>query len=113
MKNLLIIVGIALLLVVGGALTAQLGSTGPNESLIPFFLVQSDSPEASTMDAAPWQAEQLVILVGFLLFNMIGIAVTIMAVMWFLHRGVRIAEATENTTAITSGKGSARAVQKS
>lgn len=113
MKNLLIIVGIAVLLILGGGLTAQLRSTGPDESLIPFFLVQSDSPEASTMEAAPWQAEQLILLVGFLLFNMIGIAVTIMVVMWFLHRGVKIAEATENSSALTAGKGSARAVEKS
>ncbi len=112
MKNLLIVVGIAVLLVIGGGLTAQLRSVGPDGSLIPFFLVQSDSPEASTLEAAPWQAEQLVIFIGFIVFNLIGIAATIALVMWFLHRGVKVAEATENTTAITS-TGSTTAVEKS
>ncbi|MBZ0302969.1 MAG: hypothetical protein K8J31_24700 [Anaerolineae bacterium] len=97
MNRLAIVVGLVLLLLIGGGLTTQLMSGGSN----PLFIMQTTSPDASTLSAAPWQAEQLVIFIGFVLFNLIGMAVTIMIVMWFLHRGVKQAHATEN--AVTAG----------
>lgn len=112
MKKLAVVIGIALVLIIGGGLTAQLRSAGTAESLIPFFIVQSESPEASTLQAASWQAEQLVLFIGFIVFNLVGIAVTLAVVMWFLHRGVKIAEATESTSSITKA-GNEKAVQKS
>jgi hypothetical protein len=91
-KRLAIVVGVVLVLLAGGGLTLQILS-GSGESL---FLIQSGSPDASTLAAAPWQAEQLVMLIGFILFNLIGIAVTIAVVMWFLHRGVKQVQAQDN-----------------
>jgi hypothetical protein len=84
-KRLAFVVGVVLLLLIGGGLTSQILVGGGNS----LFLTQSAVPDASTLAAAPWQTEQLVILIGFILFNLIGIAVTLALVFWFLHRGVR------------------------
>lgn len=100
MNRLAIVVGLVLLLLIGGGLTTQLMSSG---GLNPLFIVQTTSPDASTLSAAPWQAEQLVIFIGFILFNLIGMAVTIMVVMWFLHRGVKQSQASE-TAAPSRGR---------
>lgn len=99
-KRLTIFVGFIVLLLIGGGLTAQLAATRSGESLLPALLIQSDNPEASTLQITPWQGEQLFLLVGFILFNLIGIGVTLAVVMWFLHRGVKIAEATENASSL-------------
>lgn len=89
MKRLAIIAGVVILLLISGGLTMQLMvGGGPN----PLFIEQVSSADASTLEAAPWQSEQLVLLVGFILFNLIGMGVTIAVVMWFLHRGVKQAE---------------------
>lgn len=101
MKNLLIVGGVLVLLLIGGGLTAQLMSQGDASLLAPVLLQKTEIPDASTLAMAPWQAEQLVILVGFILFNLVGIAVTIAVIMWFLHRGVKSAEA-EETAVVTS-----------
>ena len=87
MKNRMTIL-IAVLVVLGGSglITSILAGNDIAEVLP--FLVQSGDPEASTMAAEPWQAEQIFILVGFILFNLIGMAATIAIIMWFLHRGV-------------------------
>lgn len=115
MKSLAAVVVIALVLILGGGLTMQLANSNGSEELIPFFLVQSDQPEASTLQAAPWQAEQLVLFVGFVLINLIGIGATIALIMWFLHRNVKIAEASPNkeTTAVTRTTKPERAVEQS
>ncbi len=115
MKYLTAIVVIALVLILGGGLTMQLANTTDSAEIIPFFLVQSNQPEASTLQAAPWQAEQLVLFIGFILINLIGIGATITLVMWFLHRNVKIAEATPNkeTKAVTRTAKPERAVERS
>jgi len=99
LKSLLIVGGVLVVLLIGGGLTAQLISQGDSSLLSPVLLKQTDVPDGSTMAMSPWQAEQLVIFIGFVLFNLLGIAVTIAVIMWFLHRGVKIAEAEE--TAVT------------
>ncbi len=87
MRRLAIVVGIVVVLLIGGGLTAQILVGG--DSLI---IQQSEIPDASVLAAAPWQSEQLVLFIGFILFNLIGIAATIAVVMWFLHRGVKQVE---------------------
>ena len=91
MKRLAIVVGVVVILLVGGGLTAQLLIGG--NSLI---IQQSSIPDASVLAAAPWQSEQLVLFVGFILFNLIGMAATIAVVMWLLNWGVKKAEAEES-----------------
>jgi hypothetical protein len=94
MRRIMVMVVIVFLLLAGGALTVQIGQYNNRaESVVPFLLKQTSDPEASTFEAVPWQAEQLFWLVGFILFNLVGIALTIMGVMWFLNRGAARARA--------------------
>jgi hypothetical protein len=90
---------ITVLMILGGSgfITAVLTSHNISEVLP--FLVQTSDPEASAMAAEPWQAEQIFILIGFILFNMIGIGVTIGLIMWFLHRGVAESRAVDDVKA--------------
>lgn len=93
MRRLGILVGILGLLFVGGALSIMLAQgSGYDSSLLPFLQTTSDAA-GSTLSAEPWQAEQFFLLVVFILFNMLGIGATIAVVMWFLHRGVKVARA--------------------
>jgi hypothetical protein len=102
--RLVIVLGLLVVLVVGGALTIQLvSSDGDVASLLP-YLQQTDSPEASPLHAEPWQAEQFFLLVGFLLFNLIGIGATIALIMWVLDRQVKIARATASASAEAEGE---------
>lgn len=95
MGRLAIVVGVVVLLVIGGGLTSQL-MIGGQDSL---FITQSSIPDASTLSAAPWQAEQLVLMVGFILFNLIGMGATVAILMWVLHWGVKRSEAEDAASA--------------
>jgi hypothetical protein len=91
----IIILILLAVLVVGGGLTLQLVSEGGDvASLLP-YLQQTEDPAASPLYAESWQAEQFFLMVGFILFNLIGIGVTIALIMWLLDRGVRISRAAE------------------
>lgn len=96
MRRLVFVAVVVVVLLVGGGLTSMI-IVGGGRSL---FIQQTDIPDASTMLAAPWQAEQLVLLVGFILFNLVGMAATIAIVLWLLHRGVRQVSGT-GSTAVT------------
>lgn len=84
MKRLLIVVVVIVILIIGGGLTSQIASNG-NQLAIPGVIRQTNNPDASALDMAPWKAEQLFLLVGFIVFNLVGIAVTLMAIFWFLN----------------------------
>jgi hypothetical protein len=86
-RTFIITVGVLFLLAAGGGLTALL-ITNQGGGLIP-ILQQTAVPDASVAQVAPWQAEQFFLLVAFLLFNLIGIGVTIALVFWLLDRGIR------------------------
>lgn len=88
MKWLALIGAVVIILIVSGGLTAQLISQGEG-SIIPGVIKQVDSPDASVMIVEGWKAEQLFMLIGFLLFNLVGIGVTIAIIMWFLNREVK------------------------
>jgi hypothetical protein len=88
MKRVAFIIGALVLLIIGGGLTAQIAQQG-GRGAIPVFVIQTENPDASVFESVPWKAEQLVLLVGFLLFNLIGIGVTIALIMWFLNRQVK------------------------
>jgi hypothetical protein len=98
-KQLGIIIAILVLLMVGGALTTQLIGN-PDAGVMP-VLQQTDSPDAAITEVVGWKAEQLFLAIGFILFNLVGIAVTLAVVFWFLDRGVRVskAEAAESAKA--------------
>ena len=90
MKRLGVIIGAVLILIIGGGLTAQLVSQS-SEDWLPVQRQVAD-PEGSTLAAEPWEAQQFVILVGFILFNLIGMGVTIAVVMWLLSRQIKRAK---------------------
>ncbi len=81
------------LLLVGGFVTA-LGSDGGLGGMLP-FLRQSGDPSASTDSIEPWQAEQLFLLVGFIVINIVGIGATLAGLLWALNRGVKVSQAEE------------------
>lgn len=99
-------VGALLLLIIGGGLTAQIAQQGGRDA-IPVFVIQTENPDASVFESVPWKAEQLVLLVGFILFNLIGMAVTIMLVMWFLNRQVKSVKGREEAPSRTASSESA------
>jgi hypothetical protein len=87
MRRLIVIGGLLLLLVIGGGLTTQL-IANQGGSLLP-ILTQTANPDASPTTFLPWKAEQFFLLVGFILFNLIGIGLTIAVIIWFVDRGIR------------------------
>jgi hypothetical protein len=82
------------LLVVGGFVTTLSGGAGSIGDFLP-FLRQTGSTAASTDYIEPWQGEQLILMIGFILVNIIGIAVTLAGLFWFLNRGIALAKAQE------------------
>jgi hypothetical protein len=90
------VVVLLLVLLAGGALTALLVSN-EDATILP-VLQTTQSADASPTVVLPWKADQLFLLIGFLLFNLIGMAVTIAVVIWLLDRGVRRSRAAGGTT---------------
>jgi hypothetical protein len=97
---LVILVVLLVILLAGGGLTMQLLSGG-DSSLLP-VLTQVNSADASPTTVLPWKAEQFFLMVGFILFNLVGIGVTLAVVFWFLDRGVRRARAEASDAATTA-----------
>lgn len=96
MKRFALIIAIIVLLILGGAITANITSTNSN-TLFPAALKQTDNPDASVFVSTPQKSELLFLLVGFIIFNMVGMGATIAVVMWFLHRQVKSARASDGT----------------
>jgi hypothetical protein len=78
------------ILIAGGGLTMQLVSGGG--SLLP-VLQQVSAPDASPTTVLPWKAEQFFLMVGFILFNLVGIGATLAVLFWLLDRGLRRSKA--------------------
>jgi hypothetical protein len=95
-KRLLIVVVVIVILIIGGGLTAQIASNG-NQLAIPGLIRQTNNPDASALDMAPWKAEQLFLFIGFIIFNLVGIAVTLMAIFWFLNRQIKTVKAQKSS----------------
>ena len=87
-KGLVILVALVIILIVGGGVTSQLAS-------LP-MIQQTDSPAASVFEATPEQANLFFLMVGFILFNVVGAGLTLLAVFWFGDRAVRSARAMPN-----------------
>ena len=86
----------AFLLVVtieGGVVTAGFNFQVP-------VIHQTSDPSASVFEATPEQANMLVILIGFVLFNVLGAGATLAFLFWFGNREVlNAAKASSNTPA--------------
>lgn len=90
-KRFGIIVVLLLVLIIGGGLTTQLIASG-NSSPLP-VLIQTSNPEAATQTMVGWKAEQLFLAIGFIITSLIGFAVVLMAIFWFLDRGIKVSQA--------------------
>ena len=90
-ERMAVLIAALFILAAGGFVTAILSGNELSEVLP--FLTQTSDPEANPLRAEAWQAEQIFLLIGFILFNMIGIGATIAVIMWLLHRGVREVQA--------------------
>ncbi len=101
MKRLIIVMVVIVVLIIGGGLTSQIASNG-NQLAIPGVIRQTNDPDASALDMAPWKAEQLFLFVGFVVFNLVGIAVTLMAIFWFLNWQIKVAKANKTVDQTTS-----------
>jgi hypothetical protein len=95
-KRLGIIVVLLIVLLIGGGLTTQLISSGDSGPLP--VLRTTANPEASVSEMVPWKAEQLFLIIGFILFNLIGMAVTIALVVWLIDRAIRKGRAEAGAT---------------
>lgn len=79
-------------MVIVGGLVTVISNAGGIDAVLPYLETTSDT-SASTAYAEGWQAEQLFLLIGFLVINIVGIGATIAGLMWFLNRGVKVSQA--------------------
>jgi hypothetical protein len=93
-RRLLIFVGLLVLLMVGGGLTSYIASEGAG-NIIPGVLETTTRPEGSVNQFGQSQGLQFFLMIGFIVFNLVGAAVTGMAIFWFLNREVTRAKAQE------------------
>ena len=90
MRRFTILIVLIVLLLAGGGLTSMLiASSG---QVLP-ILQQVSIPDASPTTVLPWKANQFFILIAFLLANLVGIAITIGAVLWLLDWGKKKSQA--------------------
>lgn len=86
MRAFITVVVVLLILIIGGGLTSML--IGNNGEVLP-ILTTTSVPDASPTVVLPWKAEQVFLLVGFILFNLIGIAATLALIFFLVDRGLR------------------------
>lgn len=102
MKRLALLIVILAILGAGGTLTAL--TTGDwTATSLPGAKVQCADAACSTFLAEPWEAGQFILLVGFILFNMIGIGATLALLFWFLNKQVATVKASGDAPAAESG----------
>jgi hypothetical protein len=75
-----------IVLLAGGALTSLLVAGG--SQMIP-ILTQVSAPDASPTTLLPWKANQFFILIAFVLFNLVGIAITLAIIFWAVDWGLK------------------------
>lgn len=97
-QRMTILVALVFLMAAGGMMTSLL--SGRELADVLPFLEQTSNREASTLYAEAWQTEQLFLMIGFIVFNMVGIAATIAVIIWFLNRGVTQVQAEAENRAL-------------
>jgi len=85
MKRLGILAFIFIVLLAGGGITANLLSSD-------FTIHQTTNPSGSVFTATPDQAAAFILIVGFIIFNVLGAGLTIMALFWVLNRQVKVVQ---------------------
>jgi hypothetical protein len=95
-KYFSILVVLILLLIVGGGLTQQLIRSNGNLSLP--IIQQTTNPDGDPTQMTSWKAEQLLLVIMFILFSplppgLIPMAIGITALMWILDWQVRRSKA--------------------
>jgi hypothetical protein len=75
-----------IVLLAGGGLTSLLIAGG--SQVLP-ILQQVGSADALPTEVLPWKANQFFLLIGFVLFNLIGIAVTLAVIFWAVDWGLK------------------------
>ncbi len=90
MRRFTFLIVLIVLLLAGGGLTSLLIAT--SGQVLP-ILQQVGAPDASPTTMLPWKANQFFLLVAFILFNLVGMAVTIAVVLWVLDWGVKRSKA--------------------
>lgn len=106
MKRLILLIIIIAILGAGGTLTALTGN-GWSPAAIPGAKQQCADAACSVFMAEPWEAGQLLLLVGFILFNLIGIGATLALLFWFLSKQVA------NVKGTSGGDAAAGAIENS
>jgi len=91
-RRLVILAVLVVVLIVGGGLTSQLASSNSGPPLP--VLKQTDNPDGSPETMTSWKAEQLVLVIMFILFSpfppgLIPMAIGIMVLMIVLDWGVK------------------------
>jgi hypothetical protein len=98
-RAFIVFVALLLILIIGGGLTSMLVANDGG-GVLP-ILTTTNIPDASPTVVLPWKAEQFFMLVGFILFNLIGMAVTLALVFWLVDRGLRRNRATRTPNTST------------
>jgi flagellar basal body-associated protein FliL len=90
MRRFVFFVVLVVVLLVGGGLTSMLISSGGQ--VLP-VLQQVGAADASPTELLPWKANQFFLLIAFVLFNLVGIAITIGALLFLLDWGIKRSKA--------------------
>lgn len=91
-RRVMIFASILAMLLVTGGLTSFIAAEGVG-NLIPGVLTVTTIPEASVNQFGGNQGWWFVLMVGFILFNLVGASVTGAVIFWFLSREVTRAKA--------------------
>lgn len=102
-RRFLFLIGGMALLIVGGGLTSFIAAEGAG-SLVPGVLTTTREAEGSVSAFGGNQGLYFVLMVGFILFNLIGASLTGMAIFWFLNREVTRVKAEEPANYATIGE---------
>lgn len=86
MKKIGILIFCLVVLIGGGMLTAIVPRGAAPEDM-PGALVQTLDPEASVFRTTEWQTQQLVWLIIAIVVSLIGFAIPLALLMWFLNWG--------------------------
>ncbi len=109
MKKLFILGILLVVVLTGGALTSYMLA---NNSTLPVpVLTTTVDPDASTTMMLGWKAEQLFILIAFLIFNLVGITLTVALLIWYFDRGIQRSRLEKNLPATTGEAEPARLVR--
>ena len=83
MRRLGILAVIMIILLAGGGITANLLSSDVT-------IRQTTNPSGDALTATPDQAAAFILIVGFIIFNVLGAGLTLAGVFWLLNRQVTI-----------------------